>query len=105
MKWTKKYRKQYDSERYIEQKDKKVIQARARRDRLREWILEVKKSSKCARCPENHPSCLVFHHLSNKKFNISDAVRLGYGKETVAKELLKCEILCANCHSKEHWTE
>jgi hypothetical protein len=75
-----------------------------RRRALIAWFAELKSQLVCARCGEDHPACIVFHHLdpNEKEIMISDAIRLGYGRKRVLAELAKCEVLCANCHTKHH---
>jgi hypothetical protein len=60
----------------------------------------------CSRCPENHPSCLDFHHCDEEKeFCISDMINEKHSEEKILAEIAKCEVLCANCHRKEHWQD
>jgi hypothetical protein len=78
---------------------------RQRRKEAKEWLLGL-IGDKCSRCGENHPACLDFHHVTGeKKFNI--ALKLGTlmftQREQLLEEAKKCEILCANCHRKEHF--
>ena len=63
----------------------------------------MKATLECARCGENHPATLQFHHCDPQKkdFNLSEAVREGYSIERISKEVAKCTVLCANCHAKE----
>jgi hypothetical protein len=72
-----------------------------------EWFEEYKKNLKCIKCPENHISCLEFHHLdsNNKEFNISQLAHSTYSIETILKEIDKCIVLCSNCHRKLHYEE
>jgi hypothetical protein len=37
--------------------------------------------------------------------NISVAVCYGWSIARVFEEIEKCEVLCANCHFKEHWNK
>lgn len=76
------------------------------------WLAKVKacivsaKVGGCTRCGERDPACLDFHHIdpSKKSFNIG--VQLGsYSLKRVQNELLKCQVLCANCHRKLHAAE
>ena len=73
-----------------------------RRKAMTEWYRTLK--TKCLRCPENDPVCLVFHHRDPKEKSITIAKVLAYGwsKESILKEIAKCDILCANCHAKQH---
>jgi len=52
----------------------------------------------CSCCGMQEPVCLQFHHVGPKAFNIN------YMASTANQydELLKCAIVCANCHYKIH---
>jgi len=74
------------------------------------WLDELKRTKKCSHCGLGGPKAvemygvnwiraLQFNHEFDKCFNIGDAVRNGYGKDTILKELEKGFWLCANCHS------
>lgn len=77
---------------------------KASREELRQFIKDYLSNKKCARCPENHIACLDFHHKdpSTKDFKIAEAATKRYSKTKILREIEKCEILCANCHRKEH---
>lgn len=68
-----------------------------------EWLAEYKKTLSCTKCGENHPACLDFHHKdpSTKEFSISKMASNSI--ERLKAEIAKCEVLCANCHRKEHY--
>ena len=70
----------------------------------RKWLVEYKKTLECTRCKENHPATLTFHHKEGfeKSFEIGNAVWLGVSLKRLKAEIEKCEVLCANCHAKEH---
>lgn len=102
-KWTKEYQKEYDRQRHKAQSKEKGFRQDKRRKELRIWILAYKSERGCNRCPERHPACLQFHHLRDKKAQIADMVRLGHGKENILEEIAKCELICGNCHAKEHF--
>ncbi len=70
----------------------------------RKWLVEYKMTLSCIRCGENHPATLTFHHKksSDKSFEIGNAVCLGVSLQKLLAEIGKCEVLCANCHAKEH---
>ena len=75
-----------------------------RRRELAAWFVDLKSQLVCARCGEDHPACIVFHHRdpSAKEITIADAMRLAYGRARILAEIAKCEVLCANCHTKHH---
>ena len=74
-------------------------------EQRRRWIYEYKQESNgCTRCDRTDPACLVFHHTGDKKrATIARLVADRYPKEEIRAEVEKCELLCANCHRKEHF--
>ena len=89
---------------YNNHKEKQVRRVQKRKNELWFWFSEYKKKFKCARCGENHPACLDFHHIKkqNKDNWVSTLVNWGYSKEKIEQEIKKCIPLCANCHRKLH---
>ena len=85
-------------------KEKQRDYVKARGKVIQDWFREYKKNLSCIRCGENHPSCLDFHHIdpSQKEVEVPVLVSRGRSIENILKEIAKCEILCANCHRKEH---
>lgn len=61
----------------------------------------IKLASGCVDCGyAAHAAALQFDHIyDNKKANVSDLVRSDYSWVTIQKEIIKCEIVCANCHA------
>lgn len=49
-----------------------------------------------------HPAALEFHHKdpSLKSFEINIVANKAW--ESIKAEILKCELLCSNCHRVEH---
>jgi 5-methylcytosine-specific restriction endonuclease McrA len=78
-----------------------------RRASLRAWLNEKKSEQSCAHCGESDPACLDFHHREPeiKEMAVGTMVTYGFGKDTLREELEKCDVLCANCHRKEHERE
>ena len=75
-------------------------------ERVGAWLNEYKKQLSCARCSESHPAALQFHHRDPKEKDFSIGLyRIGkYSRERILREIAKCEVICANCHAKEHWS-
>ena len=102
--------KKYMNQRY---KDDSVFREQIKnsaalgRKAMKEWYIETKSKLKCKICPENHVSCIDFHHRdhSNKLFEVGDGMRRGLSKDKILSEMEKCDILCSNCHRKLHWKE
>lgn len=93
--WAKAYRAKpsYYKTRTLDQKREK-----------REWLWSYKENHPCVRCGESHPACLQFHHLAEHKkiMSLSHAANHGWSIAHLKKEIVKCIVLCANCHAKEH---
>lgn len=80
------------------------IESRSERARKRaiKWRLTqiIKVSRGCHDCGYNaHGVALQFDHLRDKKANVSNMIRSDYSWETIKEEILKCEVVCANCHA------
>ena len=74
-----------------------------RRTIIRAACIEM-MGGECARCCGRFPICVFdFHHNdeSKKEHDISELVNSGR-VGPLAKELIKCTILCANCHRTIH---
>lgn len=91
---------------YYINKKKAYKAIRTRRMNIKQWLYEYKSKRGCGRCPENFPPCLEFHHKGgskeDKRMEISRMLQWGHSKEEILKEIAKCELLCSNCHRKEH---
>lgn len=68
---------------------------------FRDW----KKDKVCSICGEDHVACIVLHHRNpnEKQGGISYLISRGWGWNRILDEILKCDILCANCHRKLHY--
>ena len=91
---------------YAKHRDKVIAKAKVlskkARDRVRTHINTHLKVNPCVDCGETDPIILEFDHVTGTKdFNISDAVRFGYGMKKIIAEMAKCEVRCANCHRKK----
>ena len=79
---------------------------RERRKSKYEWVNEFKASLRCARCGENHPACLEFHHRDRKeKAATISLVIWRWSRKKLMAEIEKCDVLCSNCHRKLHAAE
>lgn len=62
------------------------------------WLNE-KKSGPCSDCGNRFPpECMDFDHRSSevKLFNI--ATSFNKSQDSLAAEIAKCDLVCANCH-------
>lgn len=88
---------------YYKNRQKEKQRTKNRTQMLKEWFKEYKKNFKCEKCGEDHPACLDFHHTEEKQAGVNELVsRKNTSKRRIKEEISKCEVLCANCHRKEH---
>ena len=73
--------------------------------KTKQQYIEYKKTCTCSRCGYSDYRALQFHHLRDKKHNVSDMVNSGFSFGAIMEEINKCEVVCANCHQIEHLTE
>jgi hypothetical protein len=50
----------------------------------------------------DHPCVYDFHHRDRAHKDLSIATT-GKSFESLKEELLKCDLLCTNCHRKKHY--
>lgn len=70
----------------------------------RRWVYEYKRASEgCVECGTQEPACLEFHHVDDEKHStVARLLADGRPLERVREEIARCELLCANCHRREH---
>lgn len=69
-------------------------------------FLDSYKDRPCAECRQSFPYFVMqFDHIdpTTKRFNISQARAGTIPMRVLTKELLKCEVVCANCHLLREW--
>ncbi len=78
---------------------------RSSSQRRMQEIRDLKAATGCKVCGETHPACLDFHHRdpSTKLFTIGSSSKACKSRERVWAEIAKCDVICSNCHRKEHY--
>ena len=99
--------KDYQRDRYKNNKNYAIIKSKERRLRLREFINQQRLGISCERCGIDDPRVLDFHHIdpSKKEGTLSSFVAKNWGEKHILNEIEKCNVLCANCHRILHWEE
>ncbi len=100
------YQREYKRRWYKENKGKHISYVLNREVGMETWFRHYKQTLRCEVCGENHPACLDFHHHdpSQKKFSVS-AKRDHPSLKQLQEEIAKCQVLCTNCHRKEHYRQ
>lgn len=86
--------------RYYEKNREKVYaRNKAQLQRVVDYV-HAAKAGPCLDCGVEYPPYVMdFDHVRGVKMAaIGDLVRRGFGIKTIADEIVKCELVCANCH-------
>ena len=94
----------YTNEWYTRNRKRQIANAKQRssharaelKNRVREYLL----GHPCVDCGESDPGVLDFDHLRDKRANVSTLIQSGVSWESLAHEIAKCEVRCANCHRR-----
>ena len=86
----------------MQNKEKKRILDRKRKQSIVKWFHDYKKTLSCEICGEDNWACLDFHHVGIKNHGISNMVRSGYAISSILKEIELTMCVCSNCHRKIH---
>jgi hypothetical protein len=100
-------KREYNRKHYEANKGYYIDKSQKRKNLARQLFKEYKSKLKCGHCGQDHPATLQFHHKdpSEKKFTISTAIGRNWPLSKIEEEIVKCEVLCANCHAILHWED
>jgi hypothetical protein len=96
-KYNDKYFKGEAPERHLQQVRERK---QAAHEFAREYVLSYLSTHPCEQCGEGDIRVLEFHHTGDKDQTVSKMVGEGFSIERIHQELMKCKVLCANCHRK-----
>ena len=85
---------------YLKNKNKIKLRSKKKRRENKKYVHS--KKNKCCKCGYSDKASLDFHHLRNKDKTIAQLIRNAASFDTIDLEIAKCEVICANCHRKEH---
>lgn len=90
---------------YRENKEKHLKRVAECNDRAREkrrqYMWDYFLENPCVDCGESDPLVLQHDHLGDKVDAVSRMVSGHYAWSDVLKEIEKCEVRCANCHTRK----
>ena len=101
--WCKECHNIYTRHHYKSNKEYYSTRNKTHREEMKKWMADIKSDLQCIKCREATLMCLDFHHRDPglKDCSIYQAIRR-WGKKRIIEEISKCDVLCANCHRKEH---
>lgn len=93
----------YRKEHYERKKKYYIEKSSKRNNNLREEnrikIINFLKNNSCVDCGENNLLVLEFDHRERESKVNSIMSMLSSSWSTIKKEIIKCDVRCANCHS------
>ena len=93
----------YSKEYYRTHKERYRVRERARYQRDRAFLWEL-KNNPCTDCGKIfHPCAMQFDHVKPKK-NRNSSISFINTPKVVLLEIKNCELVCANCHAIRTWT-
>jgi uncharacterized protein YktB (UPF0637 family) len=75
---------------------------RKKREKIAKFLYEYKLNHPCIKCGEKDIYKLTFHHRNPNDKIHSVASHSFTTVSAVMKEINKCDVLCYDCHDKEH---
>lgn len=87
-----------------ENKDKNNVRCRQHREENQRNLITYFENHPCVDCGETDPIVLEFDHIvprSESNAPKISTVIAGHTWENVLKEISKCEVRCANCHTRK----
>lgn len=90
---------------YERNREEHIAHVRLARDKtadenqLRAWRYLAQHP--CVVCGEGDPVVLQFDHLRDKRKDVAYMCGAGFAWSTILDEIAKCQVLCANCHTRK----
>jgi len=99
--------KEYGAEKrreyYRKNADKIKAKTKETKERYRKEFQKYKETLSCNRCGESDSACICFHHINaDDKVGAINRMAGSVPLSSLMEEINKCEVLCFNCHMKEH---
>ena len=95
--------KELRKEHYKQNRDVLLDYQKARWEKLKTIFEKWKTTLKCSQCDESDYACLEFHHVDPKLKEKNIKKMVAQSLNSAIRELKKCIVVCANCHSKIHF--
>ena len=97
--------RRYARDHYVRNKAAYLVRIHARTAVItreaRVFLVDYLKAHPCVDCGESDLVVLQFDHCrGEKRKEISNMVRQGWSLKTIKAEITKCDVVCANCHSR-----
>ena len=101
----KEQKREYQARWYQKHRQEHILRTANRRrlykTQVRDFLIEYLSGHPCSTCGEKDMVVLEFDHLGKKKDNISTLIQQGDPLDVIKKEIVRCQVLCANCHRRK----
>ena len=82
--------------------EKRAVLRKTTYERNKQKAVEL-LGNKCCDCQQEYPLCVYdFHHRDPKTKEFEVGQILLHGWDKIEAEVLKCDLVCANCHRIRH---
>ena len=93
---------------YPKNRKKHIAAVKKLKNKLAFFMDTYKRERKCADCGfsgAQHPYVLDFYHRndSRKSFDVGSYAQHVLSVKSLSREILKCDLVCANCHRIRTW--
>jgi L-lysine 2,3-aminomutase len=89
----------YSRVHYLRHKAERMADSKRQKKTLKDVISAYKESKPCKDCADFFPACAMdFDHITSDKVDNIATLVSRYAKKALWKEIVKCELVCANCH-------
>ena len=96
---------------YLIYKNKKVelMKSKKESNRILTWAKKIKAinflGGKCEMCGNDNIFHLCFHHKNPDEKDFAIRIKKDFRWSIIEKELIKCSLLCNNCHQELHFNK
>lgn len=94
------YDRKFHAKRTAEQKARKLSLQRQRQIENRQFMYDYLSEHPCELCGESDPVVLEFDHIDQTTKTKAVSIMTYNSLEKIKEEILKCRVLCANCHKR-----
>lgn len=91
---------EYRANYYIKNREREIQRTFNRKEMIYNKFLEYMEGKSCCDCGETDLIVLQFDHIDDKTKSVSRLIMDCHSWDSILKEIGKCKIRCANCHTR-----
>ena len=92
--------RKYSKAHYEANKERRIANVRAAKERLYAEIVSIKEASPCMDCNKKYPACVMDFDHRDPTMKIADVGTMiqKCNRPKLFEEIAKCDLVCSNCH-------